>query len=243
MKVTLLAKIVALLVFAFGAISFVNAYKNAKEPPKSFLVTYLITRVEDGQTPVVTGLGVRIVNAEGEWKETKVRGIDSSSEQVSVRFLDKTAPYKLEAGRLEYVGGTSEAEMERDNLARTPNWITSSPLFVREETMLGLKTYTTHQKLNNGWVDQAFSPVTRSTPLLYREHIGNVETTEEAVSVQFRDISPDEIRPPNLPISFEWLKGLEKAMLANPENADTVKRAIADREAVTAKLRALGRIE
>jgi hypothetical protein len=52
----------------------------------------------------------------------------------------------------------------------------------------------------------------------------------------------NEIRS-NLPISFEWSKRLEKAMQSNPENADMVKQLVADRETVTEKLRASGRIQ
>ena len=244
MKLRLLAKIVAMLMFVFGAITFGNAYlKNAKEKPKSFVITYLITRSDNGQLPVVTGLSVKTVSADGEWKQTKVRRIDSEyREQVNVHFLDNTATYKLEADRLEYTR-TSETELERDKTARTADWITKSPLFVREDSILGLKVYITHQNLSDGWVEQAFSPLTRSAPLLFREHLSNVEYTEEAVNIQFRDVSSDEIKPPNLPISFELSKRLEKAMLSNPENADAVKRLIAEREAITEKLRIQRRIE
>jgi hypothetical protein len=244
MKLRLLVKVVAVLMFIFGVLTFVSArLKKTEEQPKSFVITYVVTRSENGRAPVATGLIVKTVSAGGEWKQTKVRRLDDEyREQVSIRFLDKTAAYKLEDTRLDYVGA-SESELERDKIARTSNWVTGSTLFVGEASMLGLKVYTTHQNLNDGWVEQAFSPLTRSTPLLYREHSGNVETTEEAVSIQFRDVSPDEIKPPDLPISFEWSKRLEKAMLSNSENADTVKRAIAEREAVTEKLRTLGRIE
>ena len=245
MKLSLLAKIVAVVVFAFGAWSFVSAQlRGSKETSRSFVVTYLISRSENGQVPIVTGLAVKAVSAEGEWKQTKVRRADGQpNQEVSIRFLDKTAPFKLEAGKLEYVGGTSEAELERDRIARNPDWITRSPLFQKEGSMLGLKVYLTHQDLNDGWIEQAFSPLMRSTPLVYREHLGNVETEEEAISVQFRDVSPEEIKPPDLPISFEWLKRLEQGMLSNPENADTVKRSIAQREALAEKLRAMDRIQ
>jgi hypothetical protein len=205
MKLRIFAKLIAVLVFAFGVITFINAQlRSTKDQPKSFVVTYIITRSENGQTPVVTGTTVKLVNADGEWKQTKVRKLDDEyHEQVSVRFLDKSAPYKLEAGRLEYVGGTAENEIGRDRIARTPEWITQSPMFNRESTMLGLNVYLTHQDLSDGWVEQAFSPLTRSTPLLFREHHGNVETTEEAVSIQFRDVSQDEINPPRA--VFKWL--------------------------------------
>lgn len=244
MKVRLLAKIVAVLVFAFGAITFVSAnLRNSKEKPKSFVITYLIARSENGETPVVTGLAVKTVGTDGQWKRIIVRRLDDEyRRQVSVGFLDSTASYGLEAGRLEYAG-TSEAELERDKSARTADWITKSALFVREDSILGLKVYTTHQNLNDGWVEQAFSPLTRSAPLVFREHSGNVEHTEEALSIEFRAVSPDEIKPPNLPISFELSKRLEKGMASNPENADSIKRLIEEREAATVKLRALGRIQ
>lgn len=244
MKLRVLAKMVAVLVFAFGAITFVSAnLKTSKEKPKSFVITYLITRSENGETPVVTGLAVKTVDADGHWKRVIVRRLDDEyPRQVTVSFLDNTAAYGLEAGRLEYTGA-SEGELERDRTARTADWITKSALFVREDSMLGLKVYTTHQNLNDGWVEQAFSPLTRSAPLVFREHTGNVERTEEAVSIEFRDVSPDEIKPPSFPISFELSKRFEKGMASNPENADSIKLHIQEREAVTEKLRALGRIQ
>lgn len=244
MKARLFAKVVAVTVFALGAVMFVNASLTAsKDQPKSFVITYRITRSENGQPPVDTGLSVKIVSAEGEWKETKVQMSDSGHpKQVSVRFLDKTAAYNLETDHLNY-SGSSESVFHRDKIAHTADWVTSSPLFVKEDSMLGLKVYTTHQDISDGFVEQAFSPVTRGIPLLYRERSDKVETTEEAVSVQFRDVSPDEIKPPSLPISFEWSKQLENAMLSNPENAEMVNRLIAERETVTKKLQAQGRIK
>lgn len=244
MKAGLLAKVAAVAVFVLGAIMFVNVSLTAsKEQPKSFVVTYRITRSENGQPPIETGLVVKLVSAEGEWKETKVQMSDSRHpKQVNVRFLDKTAAYNLETDRLDY-SGSSESVFNRDKIARTADWVTSSPLFVKEDSMLGLKVYTTHQDISDGWVEQAFSTQTRGIPLLYRERSDNVETTEEAVSVQFRDVSPDEIKPPNLPISFEWSKRLESSMLSNPENAEMVNRLIAERDVVTKKLQAQSRIK
>lgn len=244
MKVRMLVKIVAVLVFAFGGIAFVSAnLRNAKEQPKSFVITYLITRSENGEPPVVTGLAIKTVGADGQYKMVAVRKLDDEyRRQVFVRYLDETASYSLDAGRLDYEH-TSGPDLEGDKTARTADWITKSTLFLREDSILGLKTYTTHQNLNDGWVEQAFSPLTRSTPLLVREREGNVESVQEAVSVEFRDVLSDEIRPPNVPIVFEWSKRLEKGMLSNPENNDTVKHLIEEREAVTEKLRARGRIE
>lgn len=93
MKVRLFAKVVAVLVFAFGAIAFASAnFKNLKEKPKSFVITYLLTRSENGETPVVTGLIVKTVAADGQWKQIRVRRPgDGYQTQVSVRFLDETA--------------------------------------------------------------------------------------------------------------------------------------------------------
>lgn len=244
MKISLLAKVVAVLVFVSGVIAFGSSnFKNSKEKAKSFVITYVNTRSENGETPVVTGLAVKTVGADGQWKRITVRRPgDGYHREVSVTFLDKTASYRLEADRLDYTG-TSEDESERHKTARTADWITKSTLFAGEELMLGLRVYRTHQDIGDGWVEQAFSPVTRSIPLLYREHFGNVEETEEAVSIEFREVSLDEIKPPNLPISFELMKRFEKGMESNPENAEAVRHLIEGREAVTGKLRALGRIE
>src|SRR4051812_33688551 len=113
MRVKLLAKVIAVLVFAFGVIAFGNAQlKASKEQSKSFLITYLLTRAENGGTPVVTGLAVKTVSADGLWKRVTVRRLDDEyKKQVSVRFLDKTASYSLEADRLEYEY-TSDDELE-----------------------------------------------------------------------------------------------------------------------------------
>lgn len=90
MKLRVLAKMVAVLVFAFGAITFVSAnLKTSKEKPKSFVITYLITRSENGETPVVTGLAVKTVDADGQWKRVVVRRLDDEyPRQVTVSFLD-----------------------------------------------------------------------------------------------------------------------------------------------------------
>lgn len=244
MRLRFLTKLGAVATFALGVLAFGSSqFSNSKEKPKSFVVTYTITRSENGESPVVTGLAMRMVDAEGQWKRITARRLDNEyHRQISVSFLDKTASYRLEEDRLEF-SDSSESELERDQNARTPDWITKSPLYVRQDSMLGLKVYITHQDLNDGWVEQAFSELTRSTPLLLREHFGNIEQTEEAASIEFRDIPPSQIRAPDLPISFEWSRRLEKGMAANSENAETVKQLVERREAAKTKLRAAGRMD
>jgi hypothetical protein len=156
--------------------------------------------------------------------------------------MDKIARYGLRDDRLEY-SGTADVELERDKTASTADWITKSPGYVGTESLAGLKVYTTHDNADDEWMESAYSPLTRGTPLRFRRHFRNVEENEEAVSVDFREVSADEIKPPDLPISFELSKWLENGMASNPENADTVKGIIEEREAVTAKLRAMGRIK
>ena len=244
MKLTSVAKVVAVLVFAFGVIAFGSAQlKSSKEKPRSFVMTCVITRSENGGPAVVTGLSVKTVGADGQSKRIIVRRPgDGYIKQIGVSFVDKTARYGLEDGRLE-CWGTSDVELERDKTASTADWITKSPGYVGTESLAGLKVYTTHYDEGDEWMESAYSPLTRGTPLRFRRHFRNVEENEEAVSVDFRDVSPDEIKPPDLPISFETAKWLENGFASNPENADTVKRLIEDREAVTAKLRAMGRIK
>ena len=234
-KLTLFAKVVSVAVFAFGAISYVSA-QFQHEPPRSFVITYRVTSTENGQ--LRGGMTVLIVNADGQWKQTKL----TDNKPVNIRFMDKVAAYQLANDRLDYLD-SAEPTLQRDRVARSPKWITDSPLFVREDSIAGLKVYVTHQTLNDGWVEEAYSPLTRSCPLLERQHLGAVEITKEAVSVQFRDVSPDEIKPPDLPISFESAKALEKAMLSNPENSETVKGLATRREFIREKLKAIGRIE
>lgn len=238
-KIKLFAEIIAVVIFALGVVVFTNAHRKP-EQPKSFVISYKYTRIEQGQEPVIQRI-VRVVNSDGEMKQTTY---NTEGKIEEIRFLDKIAGYKLVGSHLDYAG-TSEPLLKMDSLARSASWLAEHPLFVREETILGLKAYIWHKDLSDGWTERTYSPMTGITPLLEHEKIGDIETTLEAISIQFQKVSPDEIAPPNLPISFDQDQSFEQALRSG---GDETNNRIADRMAELRntdkeKLRAQGRIQ
>jgi hypothetical protein len=143
---------------------------------------------------------------------------------------------------LEYIEA-AEAKLRLDRLARSASWLAGNSQLVREESVLGLKAYVWHRDLNDGWWEGTYSPSKRYTPLVDREYIGGVETTREAVSVQFRDVSPDEIAPPLLPVHFDRAEALEQALRSNDENRQTADGIAERMHAVRENLRSQGRTQ
>jgi len=64
-----ISKIVAVVVFAVGSSLFINAaITNQTRTPKSFVITYKVSRLETNSTPVVEEIRVQSVKATGEYK-------------------------------------------------------------------------------------------------------------------------------------------------------------------------------
>ncbi|MEP6637376.1 MAG: hypothetical protein ABJB97_11680 [Acidobacteriota bacterium] len=149
----------------------------------------------------------------------------------------------MDGDHLEYIESTGEAHAQGERNARSASWATSSPDFVREETILGMKAYVIHQKTSMGFVEAAYSPILGSAPLFDRWLEGDIEETREAVSIQFRPVSDDEVAVPNLPVRFDRATAMHNLFRGNATNDDLMDQADARMRAVREKLRALGRTE
>lgn len=175
-----------------------------------------------------------LVNADGTGKHERF-----TEDGADVRYLDSIAAYKIVGNHLDYIESATAA-LSADRVAQTEEWFTSSGQKVREEMVLGLKTYTIHQDLSDGWWEGTFSTATRHTPLIDREQHDGVITTREALSVQFRDVS-QETALPDLPVSFERAQKLEDAFRSGNDEAKKLADELAERmHSVQALLRDKG---
>lgn len=106
------------------------------------------------------------------------------------------------------------------------------PEFVREEFVAGLKTYVhraVHADGSGAWIENFYAPETGLTALKTVMHHGDgAEYVIEAINVQFRDVSDEEVALPNLPIRFDSAEQMVKdsRLNGNAEAADQLAKQI-----------------
>lgn len=218
-KTKAISKVIAVIMFAVGALVLANARIKRPAKPQSFVIHYRMTRTELGKAPVFTGLLTSTVKSDGTGKHERF-----SQDGADVRYIDNTAAYKVVGDHLEYIEAADSA-LALDEAAQTESWFSDSGLLVREETVLGLKAFTLHQDLSDGWWEGTFSTATRHTPLIDREQHDGVITSREAVSIQFRDVG-QEVALPDLAIRFDQAQKLVNA-LRSGSDPEATKNAVA----------------
>lgn len=220
-------KVASLVIFLAGSALFtgsiVRSYKKAPKAPRSFVVQYLVSRSEDGGPLVPYEFDVRAVSASGEWKETRYS------------FEGKVSTWGGAADGLYIVSGKSRQYYGESNLelARTAmryeEGLKKHPQLVRTEVVAGLKTYVLREP--NG-SEGSFSPETGITTLkeaIYSEPDSDtVIHLQEALNIEFRELSQGEAELPDLPVAFDVAEKKAQSLRAagNAERAEILLQAI-----------------
>ena len=194
-----LSKIVAVLVFAVGLVLFIQSgIATQAKASKSFVVTYKVSNIEADAKPVVEEIRVKSVKATGEYKQTFYY---LQSGRTAEYVATQDSVYEVKTDSLQYFGKALSPEL--NNNFRSPAFLKNHPNFSREEKICDLTTYVLHTQDGDAWIESYSAIETGNTPLetvLYHGNGGY--TVIEAVSVQFRDVSDDEVRLPDLPVKF-----------------------------------------
>lgn len=195
-----LTKIIAVIVFAVGASLFIKAaIADQDRTPKSFLITYRVSRLETNSAPVVEEIRVQTVKPTGEYKLSiyylaSGKAVDYVANQDSV--------YEIKSDSLQYFGDALSPELRKNFQSRA--FLKSHPNFSREEAVCGLTTYVLHTQDGDEWIEGYSAPETGNIALKTVLYHGNGSyTVIEAISVQFRDVPDDEVRLPDLPVRFD----------------------------------------
>jgi len=200
------------IILACGLALFTGSFVRArlsKEPvakivePRSFVIHYLLSRSRDENPPKPYGYEIRSVSSSGEWKETKYL-FDGA---VSTLGATRDGLYSMVGDSKQYYG-VYDLEKAR-SIPTDETSLRSDPAFTRVEQLLGLTTYVAvHRNGKEAELEVSHAVETGITPLKViirgnREGGSKYHDVKEAINIEFRNLSDDEIRLPNLPIKFE----------------------------------------
>lgn len=195
-----LSKITAVVVFAVGASLLIKAaIADQDRTPKSFLITYKVSRIETNIAPVVEEIRVQAVRPNGEYK-LSIYYLASGKTVEYVAGRDSV--YEIKSDSLQYFGNALSPELRKS--FQSPAFLKSHPNFSREESVCGLTTYVLHTQDGDEWIEGYSAPETGNIPLKTVLYHGNGSyTVIEAISVQFLDVPDGEVRLPDLPVRFD----------------------------------------
>jgi len=196
-KQMLVLQILAVLVFTVGMVLYAIARApEQKNYPGSFTATFKVTRIEGKAAPVVEEMQVLVVRSTGEYKATKYYLKSGAVKEV---FGTSDFIYLANKGSLKQSGNALPADLRQR--FHSAQWHKTHPEFNREETICGLTAYVHRVEDSNGVVERWFAPETGSIALKTILGWEGEQIIVEAISVQFRDVTEDEIKQPDLPVS------------------------------------------
>ena len=200
-------RIISLILFVCGVTLFTGSVIKARKAknlaPRSFVVQYLVSRSENNNALTPCEYRVRWTSSTGEWKETRYSFKDG---KVSTWGGAGDGLYLISGNSRQYFGDNN---LESARVAmRSAEGFKSSPTFKRTEQLLGLTTYVLKDP-NPVWdIEVNYAPETGPTSLKHVIHAnsGDGESfieVKEAINIEFRDLSEDEVKLPDLPVRFD----------------------------------------
>jgi hypothetical protein len=195
-------QIIAVVIFLAGAVLLSIAYAKHPAPRKlqPFVATYITTlETQDAQNGQ-SALAVRAVTGDGRWRETRWREAGKV-----VEMADANGVYSLDDGQgLQYTGPNSQDEISPDRFAQA----------TRTEMVAGLKAYIFRTDNPDGYIEYYYVPEMGSHHI--KAVIYNASThykyVREAIAIQFRSVSDDEVAVPKLPVKFDDIEKHMEAM-------------------------------
>lgn len=191
--------VIAMGVFLGGLVAYIGARARSEPTPrKSFVIVFKVTDVDAKGQSTLRDIRVQTVKATGEYRLTVL----NPAAQASVEYVaTKDSIYEVKPDCLQFFGATPPAQMNRAN---TPSAMRALPTFVREETLCALNAFVFRSVDGESWIETYAAPETGDVILKNVTYYGGGEyTITEPISIQFRDVSDDEVKLPDLPKRFD----------------------------------------
>jgi len=222
MRLRIIASVVFLSGLALLVTSMIGTRKATGEPtsqPKPFLVHYLVYRAGEDGVFRLSEYEERAVSSTGEWKETR-RSVDGS---ITTLEGTKAGLYVIK-GESKYLYAESAASGQG---IAPEDVLKNDPQLVGIEELAGLKTYIL--KSPESGVETGYAPETGRTALKYvlRTSPDSAPVLiKEAVKVEFRDLSEEELKSPDLPVKFDMAEERIRALRdsGRQDTADSMER-------------------
>lgn len=219
-------KLRVLTITVLVATLFLSAYaitrKSTQYKPRAFRMT----QVESSITPDgtrVRNIRVRLTNAAGVWKEFV---LNQSTGAATINAANTEGNYTLKDSRLRLTGGGVQAmPLEAYSTATYKH----HPSLNRTEDVLGFKCYVLHTDRGDGdYVEEWIAPQFGRVPIKLLIHHAEGDTLIEPLSVEFAEVSEEDLKLPDMPIQYDLLeKRIEAAEQHGQRGmADSLKRLL-----------------
>lgn len=230
-------KAIAVAAFVLGGAYYVYVATSGRAKPTvtqsgqptSFVLTSKTFKVKSGIEGAVEQIRVQTVKATGEHKLSVYHLATGKTEEY---FATQEAIYEVKPDSLQYSGPALPQFMSTQ--LRSAEFLRSSASFKGEEKICGLTAYVRRTQEAQGWIEIHNAPETGAIPLKTAvcSKDGSCDIIE-AISVQFRDISDDEVKLPSLPVRYDQAerKAQTYRQVGAVGTADNLQRGIeADRQ-------------
>jgi hypothetical protein len=209
MKILRISSVVFLLAATtVGLIKFVEGRnKNKVYSPRSYRMVRVLTLNRYGGTSSLNSVSVRWVNSRGEWKEITYY---PEHGKVNTWWNIKDGSFSL---------GNQQMYLQYDGEPTPqffPQMYSDEELLklgpIREETVLGFKTYVFKDTGSNYQMETYNSPEVGLVPLKQIIRSSTGEEINEVVKIDFVDVPDEILQLPKLPIRTDLLRAdIERA--------------------------------
>ncbi len=200
--------LLSLMVFAFGLVSYIraNAARTPK-PSKGSTIYYQEHEYHGNEPPVLTRISVRLTNAVGQWVEHHLSFGPLGQVARDTTRSDERGVFKQTDKSLVALGHSAASAGIDLSGYGSISFLRSSPDFVRESEVAGLKTYVWRNSGSTEGEFFEFEYAPETGPIALRIVIAGPEgrIVTEAVNISLGEPSENVFTSPDLPISLEGL--------------------------------------
>jgi hypothetical protein len=173
---------------------------NDIEPPQSYILDSVQTRIDANGIETVTGRTTRYVKANGEWKlgPYGFRPGDQSDNKPGVYAQTSEGVYARAKDSDSLRSVSPPAPKEMTDYFRSHSYLRSVSTFVRTDEVAGIKVYVLRTSFSDPanpdeWLEDSYSPKTGFVPLRHVRHFRDgSEFRLEAIRVRFEPV-PDNL--------------------------------------------------
>ena len=231
-------RIVSVIILVLGVTAFAVSYASKSTKPeglRKYKQDFVLISSEtdfpvDGE-PRLNATHVRMVRANGEWKEhsTFYESNGTTHSRVTVGKAEGVYNVDEQKEKLELLSKSRPSPPEY----HSEEFLRNHPQFIREDSILGYKAYVSRIEFPdpNEYTEIYRSAITGAIPLkIVFRRLNEGDKIIEAIKIDFGPIDDAMFNTPDFPVSFDLLESKIKAMEAqgNKRLADLLYKQIED---------------
>ena len=212
-----------ILFIALSISTIAFAKRDKQYEPRSFRISQVETIVASEGSVTVQALRTRLVKANGEWKEFKTN-LETNTTVVTGSTAE--GEYYANKSTLNYTG---PARVSFSASAYNAATYKSHPQLDRTERTLGYQCYVLRSKMgDDGYMEQWVAPQFGRFPIKLIIRTPQETRIIEPISVEFTEVTDEQMKIPDLQVSFEGLKRrlVDAESKGQKQLADSLKKVL-----------------